>query len=139
IYNIFQLLPQNLRLPIFSATMPLKALETTRKFMNNPFRILVKRNKLTLQGINHFYVNVEKEQWELDTLCDLYETLALTQSVLFMNSRREVEWLIGQTIAQNYTASGTHGDMDKNKTSIIMRELLSGSTRVFITNDLLTG
>ncbi|KAH9312513.1 hypothetical protein KI387_027548, partial [Taxus chinensis] len=123
------LLPQNLRVSVFLATMPPKALETTRKFMNNPFRILVNRNELTLEGINHFYGNVEKEQWELNTLCDLYETLALTQSVLFMNSRREVEWLIVQTRDQNYMASGTHCDMDKNKTSIIMKELLSGSAR----------
>ena len=37
-----------------------------------------------------FYVNVEKEEWKLDTLCDLYETLAITQSVIFANTRRKV-------------------------------------------------
>lgn len=34
-------------------------------------------------------MNVEKEDWKLDTLCDLYETLAITQSVIFANTRRK--------------------------------------------------
>lgn len=57
-------------------------------------RILVKRDELTLEGIKQFYVNVEKEEWKLETLCDLYETLAITQSVIFANTRRKVGgWL----------------------------------------------
>lgn len=79
IYDIFQLLPPKLQVGVFSATMSPEALEITRKFMNKPVRILVKRDELTLEGIKQFYVNVEKEEWKLDTLCDLYETLAITQ------------------------------------------------------------
>lgn len=56
-------------------------------------RILVKRDELTLEGIKQFYVNVEREEWKLDTLCDLYETLAITQSVIFANTRRKVHGL----------------------------------------------
>ena len=32
------------------------------------------------QGIRQFYVAIEKEEWKLDTLCDLYETLTITQA-----------------------------------------------------------
>lgn len=60
-------------------------------------RILVKRDELTLEGIKQFYVNVEKEEWKLDTLCDLYETLAITQSVIFANTRRKVSAVHGTT------------------------------------------
>ncbi len=58
--------------------------------MHVQVRILVKRDELTLEGIKQFYVNVEREEWKLDTLCDLYETLAITQSVIFANTRRKV-------------------------------------------------
>ena len=57
--------------------------------LSRQVRILVKRDELTLEGIKQFYVNVEKEDWKLDTLCDLYETLAITQSVIFANTRRK--------------------------------------------------
>ncbi|EAZ02256.1 hypothetical protein OsI_24355 [Oryza sativa Indica Group] len=118
---------------VFSATMPPEALEITRKFMNKPVRILVKRDELTLE----FYVNVEKEEWKLDTLCDLYETLAITQSVIFVNTRRKVDWLTDKMRGRDHTVSATHGDMDQNTRDIIMREFRSGSSRVLITTDLL--
>merc|ERR1711971_948608 len=138
IYDIFQLLPTNLQVGVFSATMPPEALEITRKFMNQPVRILVKRDELTLEGIKQFYVNVDREEWKLDTLCDLYETLAITQSVIFCNTRRKVDWLTDKMRGRDHTVSATHGDMDQNTRDIIMREFRSGSSRVLITTDLLT-
>ena len=123
---------------VFSATMPPEALEITRKFMNKPVRILVKRDELTLEGIKQFHVNVEREEWKLDTLCDLYETLAITQSVIFANTRRKVDWLTDKMRARDHTVSATHGDMDQNTRDIIMREFRSGSSRVLITTDLLS-
>merc|ERR1712205_217364 len=137
IYDIFQLLPTNLQVGMFSATMPPEALEITRKFMNQPVRILVKRDELTLEGIKQFYVNVDREEWKLDTLCDLYETLAITQSVIFCNTRRKVDWLTDKMRGRDHTVSATHGDMDQNTRDIIMREFRSGSSRVLITTDLL--
>ncbi|XP_019053851.1 PREDICTED: uncharacterized protein LOC104600806 [Nelumbo nucifera] len=137
IYDIFQLLPSKVQVGVFSATMPPEALEITRKFMNKPVRILVKRDELTLEGIKQFYVNVEKEDWKLETLCDLYETLAITQSVIFVNTRRKVDWLTDKMRNRDHTVSATHGDMDQNTRDIIMREFRSGSSRVLITTDLL--
>jgi len=137
IYDIFQLLPPKLQVGVFSATMPPEALDITRKFMNKPVRILVKRDELTLEGIKQFYVMVEREEWKLDTLCDLYETLAITQSVIFCNTRRKVDWLTDKMRARDHTVSATHGDMDQNTRDIIMREFRSGSSRVLITTDLL--
>ena len=66
-------------------------------------RILVKRDELTLEGIKQFYVNVEKEEWKLDTLCDLYETLAITQSVIFANTRRKVRCCCLQELVSQLT------------------------------------
>ena len=59
--------------------MPAEVLEVTTRFMREPVRILVKKEELTLEGIRQFYVSVEREEWKLDTLCDLYETLTITQ------------------------------------------------------------
>jgi translation initiation factor 4A len=137
IYDIFQLLPPKLQVGIFSATLSPEALELTLKFMNKPVRILVKRDELTLEGIKQFYVNVEKEDYKLDTLCDLYETLAITQSIIFANTRRKVDWLTDKMGERDHTVSATHGDMDQNQRDVIMREFRSGSSRVLITTDLL--
>ena len=62
----------------------------THKFMTDPVRVLVKRDELTLEGIKQFFVAVEKEEWKFDTLCDLYDTLTITQAVIFCNTKKKV-------------------------------------------------
>lgn len=85
--------------------MPADVLEVTKKFMRDPVRILVKRDELTLEGIKQFYIAVEKEEWKLDTLCDLYETVTITQAVIFCNTRRKVDWLTEKMHAREFTVS----------------------------------
>uniref|UniRef100_A0A668SKB9 RNA helicase n=1 Tax=Oreochromis aureus TaxID=47969 RepID=A0A668SKB9_OREAU len=137
IYEIFQKLSSNIQVVLLSATMPADVLEVTKKFMREPIRILVKKEELTLEGIRQFYINVEKEEWKLDTLCDLYETLTITQAVIFINTRRKVDWLTEKMHARDFTVSALHGDMDQKERDLIMREFRSGSSRVLITTDLL--
>lgn len=48
---------------------------------------------------------VEKEEWKLDTLCDLYETLTITQAVIFCNTRRKVDWLTNKMQERDFTVS----------------------------------
>ena len=57
----------------------------TNKFMQRPVKILVKRDELTLEGIKQFFVAVERDEYKFETLCDLYDTLTITQSVIFCN------------------------------------------------------
>ncbi|KAG7114930.1 ATP-dependent RNA helicase eIF4A like protein [Verticillium longisporum] len=137
IYDIFQLLPQSTQVVLLSATMPQDVLEVTTKFMRDPIRILVKKDELTLEGIKQFYIAVEKEEWKLDTLSDLYETVTITQAVIFCNTRRKVDWLTDKLTARDFTVSAMHGDMDQGQRDLIMKEFRSGSSRVLIATDLL--
>lgn len=155
IYQVFQLLPSDTQVVLLSATMPADVLEVTKKFMRDPIRILVKRDELTLEGIKQFYIAVEKEEWKLDTLSDLYETVTITQAVIFCNTRRKVDWLTEKLTAREFTVSAMvrisylshrdgsnleflqHGDMEQKTRETIMKDFRSGSSRVLITTDLL--
>ncbi|KAJ1366710.1 Eukaryotic initiation factor 4A [Parelaphostrongylus tenuis] len=117
--------------------MPADVLDDTQCFMRDPIRILVKKEELTLEGIRQFYVNVQKDEYKFDTLCDLYNVINITQSVIFCITRRRVEQLSGQMTAQKFTVSCLHGDMEQMERNVIMREFRSGSSRVLITTDLL--
>jgi len=137
IYDVFRHLNQEIQVILLSATMPTEVLEVTTRFMREPVRILVKKEELTLEGIRQFYISVEREEWKLDTLCDLYETLTITQAVIFCNTRRKVDWLTEKMHQRDFTVSAMHGDMDQKERDVIMREFRSGSSRVLITTDLL--
>ncbi|KAI8920638.1 P-loop containing nucleoside triphosphate hydrolase protein [Entophlyctis helioformis] len=137
IYNVFQLLPTDVQVVLLSATMPADVLDVTKSFMNDPKRILVKRDELTLEGIKQFFIAVEKEDWKLDTLCDLYETVTVTQAVIFCNTKRKVDWLTEMMRSRDFTVSAMHGEMTQQERQSIMNEFRSGSSRVLITTDLL--
>merc|ERR1711988_743681 len=92
---------------------------------------------LTLEGIRQFYVAIEKEGWKLDTLCDLCETLTITQAIIYCNTRRKVEYLADQMGKRDFAISTVHAELDQKERDLVMREFLSGSSRVLISTDLL--
>lgn len=108
----------------------------TTKFMTNPLQILVKRDELTLEGIKQFFVAVEQEEYKFETLCDLYDTLTITQAVIFVNKRSKVEWLAKKMREQNFTVSFMHGSMPQQERDTIMDEFRSGQSRVLIATDV---
>jgi len=136
IYEIYRFLPPKTQVVLVSATMPHDVLEMTTKFMNQPVRILVKRDELTLEGIKQFFVAVEKEEWKFDTLCDLYDILTITQAVIFCNTKAKVEWLTKKMRDANFTVSCMHGDLPQKERDTIMADFRSGKSRVLIATDI---
>lgn len=136
IYDIYRFLPPQTQVVLVSATLPMEVLDMTSKFMDDPVRILVKRDELTLEGIRQFFVAVEAEEWKFDTLTDLYDTLTITQSVIFCNTKTKVDWLAEKMKENHFTVSSMHGDMDQQQRDQVMEEFRSGSSRVLIATDL---
>lgn len=136
VYDIYRYLPAEIQVVLVSATLPRDILDMTRKFMNKPIRVLVKRDELTLKGIRQFFIDVEKEEWKFDTLCDLYDTLTITQAVIFCNTKRKVDWLTTKMREANFTVSSLHGDMPQLERDAIMQEFRSGGSRVLICTDI---
>ncbi|VDO95541.1 unnamed protein product [Soboliphyme baturini] len=136
IYDVYRYLPPGTQVVLISATLPHEILEMTSKFMTEPVRILVKRDELTLEGIRQFFVAVEREEWKFDTLCDLYDTLTITQAVIFCNTRRKVDWLSEKMREANFTVSAMHGDMEQKDRDRIMKEFRAGQSRVLISTDV---
>merc|ERR1712193_163356 len=136
IYDVYRYLPPATQVVLISATLPHEVLEMTTKFMTDPVRVLVKRDELTLEGIKQFFVAVEKEEWKFDTLCDLYDTLTITQAVIFCNTKRKVDWLTEKMREANFTVVSMHGDMPQQERDSIMKEFRSGSSRVLISTDV---
>mmetsp|Transcript_19679 Transcript_19679/g.36891 ORF Transcript_19679/g.36891 Transcript_19679/m.36891 type:complete len:243 (+) Transcript_19679:320-1048(+) len=137
IYDIFKTLPPNVQVCLFSATMPPEILDMTQKFMRDAVRILVKKDELTLEGIRQFYLALDREDWKLDTLCDLYETLTISQAIIYCNTRRKVDLLEHEMTKRDFTVSTIHADLGQDQRELVMREFRSGSSRVLISTDLL--
>ena len=75
VQDIFQYVPGDVQVCLFSATMPNEILKMSQEFMREPARILVKKEDLTLEGIRQYYIPIKEEQWKLDVLIELYKNL----------------------------------------------------------------
>ena len=136
IYDVYRYLPPATQVVVVSATLPYDVLDMTTKFMTDPVRVLVKRDELTLEGIKQYFIAVEKEEWKFDTLCDLYDTLTITQAVIFCNTRRKVDWLTDKMREANFTVSSMHGEMPQKERDSIMQDFRQGNSRVLISTDV---
>jgi ATP-dependent RNA helicase len=136
IYDIYRYLPSSTQVVLMSATLPASVMEMTQKFMNDPVRILVRRDELTMEGIKQFFIAVDKEEWKFDTLCDLYDTMTITQAVIFCNTKQKVDWLATKMKERNFTVSAMHGAMEQSQREAVMEEFRSGSSRVLIATDI---
>tara|TARA_B110000208_G_C11800320_1_gene441762 strand:+ start:2952 stop:4148 length:1197 start_codon:yes stop_codon:yes gene_type:complete len=137
ICEIFQFIPKQAQICVFSATMPPDAIELTAKFMNNPVKILVKAEMVTLEGIKQYYLGVEQENWKIATLYDLYERLRIKQTIIFVNSKRKADYLKDQLEAEMHTVSVIHGNMTQVQRDQTMKDFRKGESRVLIATDII--
>ena len=87
IKEIITLIPKSTKILLFSATMPKEIVEITKKFMENPAKILVKNEELTLEGIKQYYVYLKKED-KLDVLLQIYRGIEIAQAIIYCNSKK---------------------------------------------------
>lgn len=138
IYEIYQLIQNdNLQNAILSATLSKEILDVAENFMKDPIKILVKNDELTLEGIKQFYINVEKEDLKLDTLCDLFDSILAAQSIIFVESKRKADWLNGMMTERDFTVSCLHGDLEQKERERVLGEFRSGASRVLIATDVI--
>ena len=129
--------PKETRIALFSATMPQEVIEFSEKLLQNPVRILVPPEEVTLDGIKQYYVELQREDWKYEVLCDLYQQLNINQAIIYCNKRQKVEWLAEKMSAQGFPLSFIHGEMDVEERRRRMTDFRKGGIRVLISTDLL--
>jgi superfamily II DNA/RNA helicase len=138
IKRIVQEIPPTTQVCVFSATMPYEALELTKHFMVDPVSILVNQDQLSLEGITQFYIDIGQERWKLETFCDLYDLVSISQSMVYVNTKEKADYLRDCLLNRKFTVSVIHSGMKPSERSDIMKEFRRGNTRILISTDMLS-
>jgi translation initiation factor 4A len=136
VYNIFQFMPMNVQVALFSATMPEELNNLTNKFMRNPVKILLKAEQLTLEGIRQFYIALENDDFKYETLKDIYSSLTVSQSIIYCNSVKRVNDLYNAMNTDNYPVCQIHSGMDKDERLRNYEDFKNGKHRVLISSNV---
>lgn len=138
IHGIISFMPEKAQICLFSATIPQEVLDLTSCFMREPESILVKKEALTLEGITQFYINIKFNDWKLDVLKDLYETINIAQCIIYINSKNKLIEVHEILLSQDFPVSCIHGEMNTETRKNVMDEFKSGHTRILLSTDLLS-
>ena len=137
IVQIIRFIKKDAQICLFSATMPEEIIEISKHFMNEPKHLLVKKEELTLEGIKQFFINVKNNEWKFDTLFDIYESIAVSHTIIYCNSKRRVDELANNLQAKGFPVSSIHGEMSSEMRKDIMNSFRKGDSRILIATDLL--
>ena len=129
--------PEKTRVALFSATMPEQVVEVANKILSNPVRVLIKPAAVRLEGIQQFFIPLDREDHKFECICDLYKNLNISQAVIFCNKRQKAEMLADKMTAQGYPVTCLHGELEKPERTRRMKQFIEGSTRVMVATDII--
>jgi superfamily II DNA/RNA helicase len=126
------------QLIFISATMTDEVFNASKKYMNEPNKVLLKNNEVIVDLIKQFYLDVESEEYKFDTLLDLYNLISTSQAIIFCNTIRKVEWLEQNLKQNNFSITVIHSNMTQEERHNVVQEFRQGHTRLLLTTDLLS-
>lgn len=129
--------PTTVQVALLSATMIPEIAAVAKDLLRDPVTILLEPDKVTLEGIKQWYVDLPREEHKLDTLCDLYDHLSIQQAAIFVNTKAKAEWLADQMKRRGFDLDYIHGEMDVKEREERMADFRKGTVRVLISTDLL--
>ncbi len=136
VYTIFQFLPSDVQVGLFSATVPADLQALSDKFLRDPVRILVKQEMLTLQGIAQYYVSCDNDEQKFDAVKDIFSTISMAQCIIYCNSIIRVIDLHEALARDGFAVICIHSDMSQRERQAAHDQLKDGSARVLIATDL---
>jgi len=136
IYNIFQYLPNDCQVALFSASMPDEIIKLSEKFLKNPVKITMKAEELNLDGIRQYYVAVSNDHVKFDVLKDLFEHLSVSQSIIYVNGVNRVIDLHRAMTDAGFSACCFHSGMTKTDREKTIQNFRTGAYRVMISSNI---
>ncbi len=128
---------KDVKIGLFSATLPAAVRNFALELMPNPVETLVPAEKVTLDGISQYYVEVPGEAERFLVLEDIYTMLNVNQLIIFVNSVQQAESLADRMERNGHVLQFIHGSMTTEVRNARMKDFRTGKCRVLISTDLL--
>lgn len=133
--TILSKVPEERQTILFSATMPQPILEITKKFQKNAEIVKVVKKELTVPNIDQFYYEVRPRKKE-EVLCRLLDIYDPKLSLVFCNTKRQVDELVSALQGRGYFAEGLHGDLKQSQRDRVMNSFRNGRTEILVATDV---
>ena len=133
--TILSELPEERQTVMFSATMPAAIAEIAKKFQKEPEIVKVVKKDLTVPKVTQYYYEVKPKN-KIEVMCRLLDMYAPKLSVVFCNTKRQVDELVLALQGRGYFAEGLHGDLKQVQRDRVMNCFRKGRTDILVATDV---
>ena len=120
---------------IFSATMPPKITELSRRYMKNPEKILIDSDEPSVETLDQYFA-VLKHDEKLQFLTDLLQRERPASAIIFRRTKRGADKLAMDLHRKGYKVVPLHGNLSQNDRDHYMNAFRDGRADVLVATDI---
>ncbi|SDM23522.1 ATP-dependent RNA helicase DeaD [Catalinimonas alkaloidigena] len=119
----------------FSATMPPEILDLTRRYQHDPVMVRITRKELTTDTIEQKFFEVRGGA-KLEAFSRLTHYYNIQLSLVFCNTKAQVDELVTQLQAKGFDAEALHGDLKQAQRNHVMGRFRKGIVNILVATDV---
>lgn len=135
IETILKDVPSGRQTVLFSATMNKRIMEITKKYLQNPKKVKIQAEELTVNEIEQISIQV-KEAMKSEALMRLIEVYRPQKAIVFCNTKKRVDDLIEVLKQNHFKAEALHGDIKQSGRERIMKRMRNGEFQILVATDV---
>jgi ATP-dependent RNA helicase DeaD len=120
---------------IFSATMPHKITELSKKYMDDPEKIMVDSDEPSVETLDQFYAIVKHDE-KLDFLINLLEKERPASTIIFRRTKHGADKLAIDLHRKGYEVVPLHGNLSQNQRDRYMGAFRDGRADILVATDI---
>ena len=138
IFDILKFVNNKIQLILYSATLSTEVVDIVDNLLDDPKKILVNKEELTLEGIKQYYINTMLDNYKVDTLIDIYSALTINQTIIYVNTINRSLQLQNKLKLNNLDCSLLHSKLNQIDRNKILSNFRDGKTRILISTDIIS-
>ena len=132
--EILKFLPVKRQTLMFSATLPHKIIDFSKRYMRTPVRVAVQSEKPTADNIVHVVVPTTEAK-KYDDLVGEIEARS-GSIIIFVKTKRGADKLVKKLREESIPADAIHGDLRQNKRDQVIKAFRDQKHRILVATDV---
>jgi superfamily II DNA/RNA helicase len=138
IKKIIEALSEETQICLFSATLTTDVVKLSDVILNEPSKILIKKEKVTLEGIKQTFIDILRPEDKFNVLIEMLATLPIQQFIVYVNSKKNAEELQTFLEEEGYSVLSINSSQPKYERADLIRRFKQGGIKCLISTDLLS-
>lgn len=123
------------RILLFSATMPQRIVDLSRKYMHDAQVLKVPMQEMTTELTDQIYFEV-RESDKFDALTRIVDVEPDFYGIVFCRTKVSVDELVTRLTERGYAAEGLHGDVSQSQREKILKKFKQKQSTILVATDV---